>query len=390
MSDWLPIAVLPNIELGRYPESLQPISIEARHIALVHVWDDRVQKLMDGHAAFADFLSRFTDQFGVELSPTLLLVQAKAPRRVLSIDAIASFRDSIAITALTHARTQAATDARVVRGAVFTNSFWMHPWMITKDFEYLGTNTMAILGLHEVKAFHGQSSAETPHQTLTLHDFDEPLLYALLERWEHRFTRRQAIKTEDRALFRSLNMANQAAQMPAAMDATLYDVGRSLALWVSAFEILVHPRAGRSNVSAVYKLLTDAPWLSRDCRARRYLPYWPPPRRNNKPRQDRRAIACWLYGQIHRARCDFLHGEPVNPSSLLVTGSGRRLFSYPALLYRAALAAHLDLRWSKPLPSTNDPSALEAFHREEFDFTTPQRLVERALLMARTKHSDDN
>jgi len=55
----------------------------------------------------------------------------------------------------------------------------------------------------------------------------------LLERWERYYlgTKR---RREDRILFRSLNMAVKAAQMPGGIDVTLYDVGRMIALWVWA------------------------------------------------------------------------------------------------------------------------------------------------------------
>lgn len=46
---------------------------------------------------------------------------------------------------------------------------------------------------------------------------------------------------DDVALTRSLNMAYHASLLPAGTDTTFYDVGRIVSLWVSAFEILVHP-----------------------------------------------------------------------------------------------------------------------------------------------------
>jgi hypothetical protein len=56
---------------------------------------------------------------------------------------------------------------------------------------------------------------------------------SLLKRWERYYlgTKR---RREDRILFRSLNMAVKAAQMPGGIDVTLYDVGRMIALWVWA------------------------------------------------------------------------------------------------------------------------------------------------------------
>ena len=56
---------------------------------------------------------------------------------------------------------------------------------------------------------------------------------SLLKRWE-RYYLVAGRRREDRILFRSLNMAVKAAQMPGGIDVTLYDVGRMIALWVWA------------------------------------------------------------------------------------------------------------------------------------------------------------
>jgi hypothetical protein len=63
------------------------------------------------------------------------------------------------------------------------------------------------------------------------------LLNELLKRWERCFST-DSPAVEDERLFRSLNMANAAAKLPAGADTNLYDVVGSAALWASAFEIL--------------------------------------------------------------------------------------------------------------------------------------------------------
>jgi hypothetical protein len=56
-------------------------------------------------------------------------------------------------------------------------------------------------------------------------------------------------------------MANEAARLPSVVASTVYDVGRTLALWVSAFEIVAHPGgAGRSNMSTVADLIERVEW----------------------------------------------------------------------------------------------------------------------------------
>ena len=84
-------------------------------------------------------------------------------------------------------------------------------------------------------------------------------------------------------------------------------------------------------------------------------------------------LGCWIYGEIYRVRNDFLHGNPVNPKSLIVKRSGRNLFSYASILYRMALTGFLDLR-----PPT--PTNPHEWSRERFDFHSNQGDIEEALL----------
>jgi hypothetical protein len=94
--------------------------------------------------------------------------------------------------------------------------------------------------------FKGQSSPTLFRTALDAADLDQPLLAALLSRWQQRY---QASEPDwaDIALFRSLNMAYHSSLLPAA-DTTFYDLGRLVSLWVSAFEILVHPGGnGQAN-----------------------------------------------------------------------------------------------------------------------------------------------
>ena len=138
-------------------------------------------------------------------------------------------------------------------------------------------------------------------------DLDQQLFDELAKRWRQNYGTRKST-WEDMALMRSLNMAHQASQLPAGIDATLLDYGRLVALWVSAFEILVHPGpGGTANQWGVYELLEKIPWNMREnrlrnlkCRARR------------KGSFDRRPLPSWLYQELNRARNDFLHGNPIN------------------------------------------------------------------------------
>lgn len=128
---------------------------------------------------------------------------------------------------------------------------------------------------------------------------------------------------------------------------TFYDVGRVVALWVSAFEILAHPRNGRADFLAVYSLLERASYGEPKLTARRY-------RAHGTKVGVRKSIPCWLYGEIHKARNDFLHGNPISFSRLNLSSSQHTLFEHAAPLYRIGLGSFLGLSQAISPPGKNE------------------------------------
>lgn len=343
MDAWTPVGVLPNIELAS--------PIDAGEIALVAGGDERVTVLCAAHPRLASFLGRFSDAFGQEVLPAVMLVRQDAPPSVLTVEALASFRDAVALSVVTSSR---ALGILYPRGhqISFSNAFGFYPWMLDKDYEHLIASTPAMLALHDVEEFHGQCSPELVPIRLTESNIDRTLLTALCREWRRSYLNRRS-KWRHLALFRSLNMANQASLLPAGRDVTFYDVGRSIALWVSAFEILSHPGKGKVSIRAVYDLLEKVEWNHKALRQKRYKAH-----ETSRKTSIRRIAPCWLYGEIHRARNNFLHGNPVKPARLIVKRARRSVFQYAAPLYRMALAGFLPLTWSRPSPSTKDIQAL--------------------------------
>jgi hypothetical protein len=86
-----------------------------------------------------------------------------------------------------------------------------------------------------IEEFKGQSFPEQSQASIMWNDIDVPLARELLNRWIVRFSG-NPVARNDKALFRSLNMANEAGRIPALAASVFYDTGRSLALWVSAYE----------------------------------------------------------------------------------------------------------------------------------------------------------
>ena len=98
------------------------------------------------------------------------------------------------------------------------------------------------------------------------------LAKALLAEGRRRFAGQEA-SWRSLALFRSLNMAHSAAQIPGVVGVTNQSLGRNIGLWVSAFEILVHPETDESGVKRVYALLDQVYYRTQACKDKSYFCY---------------------------------------------------------------------------------------------------------------------
>ncbi|MCH8852552.1 MAG: hypothetical protein IID41_07830 [Planctomycetes bacterium] len=367
------MAVMPNVELHE--------AIEGGRAAFVPMSDPRVQEIDEAHPRHRRFLRSFTNAFGVERLPTVLLVKPDASHRYRTADAVASFRDvlSMSIVPRSGARTIQYGGSR---GVNFSKAFDFYPWVIDKNYKYLIAVTPAMVALHDVKKFGGQVAPEISDMKMLATDLDQPLFDELVKRWRRSYGSRKPA-WEDVALMRSLNMAHQASQLPAPVDATLLDYGRLVALWVSAFEILVHPGpngVGRANKRKVFKLLEETPWEMKENRTRN-LKCWEIKKR--KRTFVRRPLPSWLYHQLNNARNDFLHGNPIKKRALLLPGTKLSLVDFAGPLYRMALTSFLDLRWKGKLPPVDDAKAFARACGERLNFDVYQRAIEIAIAMSR-------
>lgn len=376
MDEWVVVAVLPNISVGD--------AVEGEIIALVSSDDPRILALREAHPNLGQFLERFTDAFGKRIEPAVLILKRDAPRSVFTVEALASFRDAIALSVVPYSR---ALEIRYDRNhqISYANSFWFYPWNLDKNYDSMIGQTLAILATHQVSKFQGQSNPEIFPMRLARSGIDAPLLTALLKRWRKRYVS-QRPKWADVALFRSLNMANQAALLPAGSDVTIFDIGRSLALWVSAFEILAHPKTSYSGLGTVYALLEKVPWESRRSK-RRYKCHEVGGKKgpSGTKQTPRRPLACWIYGELYKARNNFLHGNPVTGRSLSVKGSQHSLFQFAALLYRMALTSFLKLEWTASMPPMSKTEEVGKYIAARTTFLTYQRTIEDALNFAKPK-----
>jgi hypothetical protein len=360
MAEWLPMFALPNIEVRR--------AIEVEGFALASIHDDRIRDLATRHPHFSEFLNRFTTEFGNPIVPSIIICRDDAPITYRGVDAIAGFRDAIAMSVIPQSW------AKVLRfsnnmGIKYANYFAVYPWMLDKNYNHLITQTLNLLGYHEVNQLQGQSTPALSREIFDMGPMDHPLLEALLQRWQRSFSTDDP-DVDDVKLFRSLNMANAAAMLPAGADATMLDIGRSVALWSSAFEILTPAKT--EAFREVYALLDKITWNFTPCKELKYEAY------GYSKDQALRNLPSWLFGAINHARNDYLHGNPITRSRLIVPPAKRPLHLYTSLLYRMALAAFVDLKHI-PIPKQDDETEYEAYRRDEFAFGRFQGDIEVAL-----------
>jgi hypothetical protein len=367
LPDWIPLFVLPNLLVK------QPVEVE--YVALVPPDDPRCLQIGKANTNFTRFLGSFTDAFKRKVIPSALIVRADAPPWVMSMEAIGGFRDAISISAVVHNRTNTIIHG-FARPHQYSSFFEFYAWVFTKDFNLLTTSNPALSGLDEFKDFKGQSTAGLPTSQWDGLDYDETLLKALFGEWPRRFST-PSPSWRSLALFRSLNMAHAAAQIPGFLDVTSQSLGRSVALWISAFEILTHPRDNDGGLKEVYRVFENVDWRTEACRERIYECY---EGRSRKSNGQKRNLACWIYGELYHARNDYLHGNPLADDRLVVKSNGRSLFMFTQSLYRLLLTGFLGIDYYGPFKPREPGATIYDVHGIlNFRFENRQGDHERAI-----------
>lgn len=361
MSTWAPGFIIPSISMGG--------PIESSHYALVSCNDPRAMQVRRAHKEFDTFIHRFFDEFGNQLAPSILMVREGEPD-LIGMEQACGFRDAVALSCVCKARAQRLVYPHS-RAFQFSSWFDFHPWITSANYAGITASTPAFRDSNKAENFQGHADANLPHTQLDPHDADQSLLAALLGYWERRFiTHPTAWRSI--ALFRSLNMAYAASQLPSGPDMTHYALGRSVGLWISAFEILAHPGPnGDVGFRDIYQMLKSIHWRDADLTTLHHDAY------DGKGKTALNALPCWIYGELFRARNDFMHGRPVALDRLVVSSSGQNLYNFAAPLYRACLVAFLGLDKYGPHGQSVQSTAARISWGIEFDHE--QSIIERAL-----------
>jgi hypothetical protein len=329
---WWPMFASPNVHTT-FP-------IEADGFGLVPPDDFRIQAIAREQRRFGSFMNKFKTEFGDPVQPSTIIWRRDKPGTYRTISAISGFRDLISMSVIPIAWARSHRWGRSM-GAMYSDAFAVYPWMVDNRGEGLITSTPNMRGYHEVKRLHGQTMPALSPHTLNKRDVDLLLMGELLKRWERCFAT-ETPSVGDERLFRSLNMANSAAKLPAGADTNLYDTLRSAALWASAFEIL-RP-AKNQAYKGIYADLANITWNLTACNEKKYAVY-------GEPADTLHSLPVWLFGEITRLRNDTLHGNPLPPGRLIVPPGKQAISIYAAPLYRMILVTYLDLKLAPPKPT---------------------------------------
>src|ERR1700680_889362 len=96
MSTWLPMFALPNIRITP--------SVEINHLAFMYADDKRVADLEARYPNFKAYLSQFSTEFQDKLRPSLLMWNDAGPEGYKFTEALAAFRDALALSVVPYAQ----------------------------------------------------------------------------------------------------------------------------------------------------------------------------------------------------------------------------------------------------------------------------------------------
>ena len=357
---WTPVCMLPNVTLEE--------PIQASLAAFMPCHDKRLHELARQRPALQTFVSAFRDEFETQILPTIGLVREDA-RHIANTIAFGGFRDAVCVSTIVAGqgltlKTKRDDPSQNPIGIVHSDAFDLYPWFLSPQVDdHVVAITPALRELRSLERLRPQSAPALGNRSLVTNYIDHPLLGAILARWERFFANRNE-SLDDRRLFRALEMARAASKTPGGIDATEYDAGRVVALWVSAFEILAYD-GRKSDVKRVLSVLSWVRWLT------------------PKPKGEAvQAIASKIYKRLYAARSKFLHGNPVTAETLTLENTRKHAHWFAAPLFRLALTGFLDLRFSETLPDRADDQERERHVARRKEFDRHQELSEEAILIA--------
>jgi len=331
---WTILFALPNLNLK------EPVG--NYHISIVPHSDPRIKEFTSDSELAEIFVNNFEDQYRKKCLPSFLIKNEDS--LPIGNYGIVCYRNALALSTIIKGYEHYFAHPHRAY-PIYSDNFDFYPLTISSDqrsliakipdglqisFGFLETSPSFFAGFRGQRS-PGLSTEGEPYR------ISNDLFNLLQKVWEMAFVK--AEKPNDwptLALFRSLEMAYRATAMPMKNLETDSDYGTSASLWVSAFEILAHPRTDKVGLKQVLERLGEYPWkVSRSMPKRYQL------KSRNGPKGN---ISQKLYCEIYDTRNDFLHGNPISSARLhpFKDTSVPTIIRFAPLLYKLALLVHLE------------------------------------------------
>ena len=303
--------------------------------------DERITEILSAGTASSILLKGFKTQYGNNVDTCAIIRRVEHPKSLNNYDSILSFRNIFAICSLVRAWTGFSTN-NTMSSPAYSDYFNFYPMEPSVDDKSFITTTGALASYGIPKEFNGQPSPYIGNSLFPPLP-DKDLVKPLLQRWGNMIKEKANIQS-NRNLFRSMEIAYMAMSVPGTQRPTILEYGARIALWVSAFEVLFHPK-GKNKVS--FSIVANA--LGKYPLAGSRLK-----RKSFKLRREinskRKGNICQvLLDKLYNSRNDFLHGNPFGENQIFakVRNNKTSLIAVAPLLYRIALAVFLDLEYPK-------------------------------------------
>lgn len=338
---WEIVRLLPNLALPpasdqrwaepAYAFERLALTLRSDCVAIVPPDDPRVLEFADRFPVSRVLLGAFKDAYGHRTSPSVLIARESGPIK-RSMDTISAFRNAVAFSFILRASADRVGCAQ--RGAAtWSDLFDFHPAQVDRlgSIQIHSAALLHIVGTPEALAF---SPSPFVDASFDFRFCDVGLSELLSKAWHRGYVRRRMPRGLA-SVFRSLQVAYQAAAVPVRNAGSLADFGLSVAQWVSALETLLWPVNGRANqylsLLQLGRLAFEDPRLN----ARRYTVMFG--RKAMRVSFIQKALTL-----VYRARNAFLHGEPFSKGDLEPwRHRGSNLVLVAAIVYRFALLQQL-------------------------------------------------
>ncbi len=295
MEQWKLFRILPNVEVVHAFETLSD------HVAVVSYDDDRALAIRSQSKSALKLWEGFRDIYGNAQRPSGLIFVDGFEQVKNAQEAIVAFRNIVAMSSILPSWAELRTQpGSTPTGPLWSDAWALYPVEVSANDTLLTVNPALLVGSSPDAPFVGM-----PNPLISVYgdrfQVDWPLFALLLQAWDNQYIRSRRPAWYYEALFRALEIAMHALAVPVQNLSSVHDFGLSLAIWVSAFEVLIHPgRGGKVDETRVLQFLASASsrWDNPKLRHKRYVV-------TVGGKIER------VYHQLYSARNTHLHGNAI-------------------------------------------------------------------------------